>query len=335
MNITVLDCTLRDGCYICNSNFGADTIRGIIQKLEQAGTEIIEIGWLKDKAHTPGTAFYHLPEDAKQYMGKKDPHFSYVVMIDWDRYNLDNLPVNDGTAIDAIRVVFPHGKHHEGIEVGKAVKAKGYDLYLQAANTLAYSNEDLIDLCACINEAKPIAISIVDTFGAMYPEDLKRIAEVMDAHLDPEIKIGFHSHNNQQLSFALSIQFAEMFQNSKRDIMIDASLTGMGRGAGNTTTELLISYLNRKQGKNYDMNAILAAIDQYMVPLQKQYEWGYSIPYFISGTHCAHVNNLAYLLEKHQASNEDIWDTFENEKPEDRLKYDYDVLEACYQSRKK
>ena len=335
MKIQVLDCTLRDGCYICNSQFGSETIKGIIQKLEKAGTEIIEVGWLKDKEHVPGTAFYHLPSDAKQYMGEKNPKFTYVTMIDWDRYNLDNLPVNDHQSIDAVRVVFPHGKHKEGIEVGKAIKAKGYDLYLQAANTLAYSNEDLEDLCRCINEAKPIGISIVDTFGAMYPEDLQRIAEILDANLNPDIKIGFHSHNNQQLSFALSIQFAEMFEKSNREIIIDASLTGMGRGAGNTTTELLVSYLNRKQGKNYDMNSILQAIDEYMVPLQKQYVWGYSIPYFISGTHCDHVNNLAYLIDKHQASNEDIWNTFENMEASDRLKYDYDLLEEKYQSRNK
>ena len=174
-HISLLDCTLRDGCYIVDSRFGVPAIKGIIKRLQDAGVEIIECGWLKDKAHEEGSAFYHEPKDLERYFTEKKSGSTYAVMIDWDRYDLDNLPPRDGKSVDAIRVVFPHGKHREGIEVGKRIKEKGYDVFFQAANTLAYTNEELEALAAAANEAGPVGLSIVDTFGAMFEEDLDRI----------------------------------------------------------------------------------------------------------------------------------------------------------------
>ena len=110
--IELLDCTLRDGAYITNSQFGVPVIKGIIQKMQEAHVDIIECGWLKDKEHEIGSSFYHVPADLEQYLSKKSTKAVYVVMIDWDRYNTDNLPPYDGKSIDAIRVVFPHGKQN-------------------------------------------------------------------------------------------------------------------------------------------------------------------------------------------------------------------------------
>lgn len=330
LTIQLLDCTLRDGCYVCDSQFGDETIKKTIKYLESAGAEIIELGWFKDKERQTGSAFFHQPSDVTPFLEKK-PGVVYAVMIDWDRYNLDNLPANDSTSIDAIRVVFPHGKHREGIEVGKAIMGKGYKVYFQAANTLAYSDEDLIDLCRCINKTDAVAVSIVDTFGAMSPQDLSRICRVVGDNLDSDKLVGFHAHNNQQMAYALSIQFVEYFS-GRRSIIVDSTLCGMGRGAGNTTTELLTNYLNHK-GKHYDMKYILRAIDECIEPLKLKFSWGYSTPYFISGAYCAHVNNLAYLEKHHNSSNEDIWKTFSKMSPEDRTHYDYDLLEQAFSER--
>ena len=155
--IELLDCTLRDGSYINDSHFGTPVIKGIIKKMQEARVDIIECGWLKDKDYEEGSAFYHVPSDLEQYFLNRTKEHTYVVMIDWDRYNVDHLPVCDGKSIDAIRVVFPHGKHREGLAVGEKVKVKGYKLYLQAANTLAYSDDDLKDLAVYVNQAHPVA----------------------------------------------------------------------------------------------------------------------------------------------------------------------------------
>lgn len=328
--IKILDCTLRDGAYITNSMFGEPAIRGIISKLQDAGVDVIECGWLKNKEHEMGSSFFHVPEDIVPYLPNKKENITYTVMIDWDRYDLDYLTPYDGRSIDAIRVVFPHGKHLEGIQVGQEIGQKGYQIFYQAANTLAYSDSDLIELADAVNQTDAVAISVVDTFGAMYEEDLERIISILDQHMRPEIAIGFHSHNNQQLSFALTIHFIKYFADKRRNIMVDASLCGMGRGAGNATTELVTSYLNRKCGCHYNMDAIMDAIDIYMTYFQEHYQWGYSTPYFIAGLNCCHVNNIAYLLNNHRTSARDMRNIIESMDPADRRKYDYDLLEKKY-----
>lgn len=328
--IELLDCTLRDGAYIVNAKFGVPAIKGIIKKLQNANVDIIECGWLKNAAHEEGTSFFHMPADLEPYVLKRSDRAVYVAMIDWDRYDLEYLPQCDGKTLDAIRVVFPHGKYKEGISVGKQIAEKGYKVFFQAANTLAYTEADLIELAQEINGAEPVALSVVDTFGAMYAEDLERIVKVLDRELNPDIKLGFHSHNNQQLSFALSMRFVELLANAGRTCMVDASLCGMGRGAGNATTELMASYLNRKQHGNYDMNQIMDAIDMYMPYFQENYTWGYSTPYFIAGMYCCHVNNIAYLQKNHRTNAQDMRNIIESLSPEQRKKYDYDLLEEKY-----
>lgn len=328
--VQLLDCTLRDGAYIVDADFGTPAIKGIIKKMQDANIDIIECGWLKDSPHKEGSTFYHLPSDLEQYLFVKSTHSQYVAMIDWDRYNLDNLPDYDGKSIDAIRVVFPQKKFKEGIALGRIIEQKGYQVYFQAANTLGYSDAELIALAEETNKAHPVALSVVDTFGAMFGEDLAHIVSILDKHLDKEIKLGFHSHNNQQLSFALCMQFVEILKESGRGIMLDSSLCGMGRGAGNATTELVANYLNHKQQGNYDMNVIMDAIDMYMKNFMENFEWGYSTPYFISGMYCAHVNNIAYLLQNHRANAKDMRNIIESLSEEERKKYDYDLLEEKY-----
>lgn len=328
--IQLLDCTLRDGAYIVDSKFGTPAIKGIIRKMQDANVDIIECGWLKDKPHDEGTTFYHEPSDLEQYIYEKDDKITYVAMIDWDRYDLNNLPKCDGKSIDAIRVVFPQGKFKEGIGLGKTIKEKGYQVYFQAANTLGYSDEELRSLAKAVNEAEPVCLSIVDTFGAMYGENLEHIVSVLDSSLNGNIKLGFHSHNNQQLSFALTMQFVELMQQKGRNCIVDASLCGMGRGAGNATTELTANFLNHKYAGNYDMNIILDAIDIYMQHFQTNYQWGYSTPYFIAGMYCTHVNNIAYLMENHRTSAKDMRNIIESLSEDDRKKYDYDLLEEKY-----
>ncbi|MBQ6553758.1 MAG: hypothetical protein IJL89_00870 [Firmicutes bacterium] len=328
--IRLLDCTLRDGAYIVDSRFGTPAIRGIIDKLCDTGADIIECGWLKNNEHEEGTCFYHVPDDMLHYMAKKNKNTTYTVMIDWDRYDLSYLPECDGRSVDAVRVVFPRGRHREGIEVGRQIAAKGYKVFFQAANTLSYSDEELIALAEDMNKIMPVAVSVVDTFGAMYEEDLDRILKILDEKLDKKIQLGFHSHNNQQLSFALTIHFINVLKNGERDIVVDSSLCGMGRGAGNATTELVVSYLNKKCGAHYDLDAVMDAIDIYMGYFKENFSWGYSTPYFIAGLYCCHVNNIAYLLKNHRTGAKDMRNIIESLSPADRQKYDYDLLEKKY-----
>lgn len=336
--IELLDCTLRDGAYIVESKFGVNAIKGIIDRMQKANIDIIECGWLKDKEHEVGTTFYHVPSDLEQYLiSPKKAGILYTAMIDYNRYDLDNLPDYDGKSIDAIRVVFPREAYKIGIALGEKIKNKGYKVMFQAANTYGYSDRELLDLVEEINKAKPVSLSVVDTFGAMYASDLSHIISIIDKNLDPEIKLGFHSHNNRQLSFALSMQFIDMLCHGKRGVVVDASLCGMGRGAGNTTTELIADFLNKKHDTSYLLDEIMDAIDMYMGYFLEHFQWGYSIPYMLAGTYCVHVNNIAYLTKAHRSCAKDMKKVLELLEPNKRIVYDYDNLEKVfveYQSRK-
>ena len=329
MSIRLLDCTLRDGAYINQAVFGKPAMRGIISKLQDAHVEIIECGWLKNSEYKEGTTYFHVPSDSEPYLINKSSDILYCAMIDWDRYDADNLPVYDGRSIDAIRIVFPHGKHNEAVEIGRKIREKGYKVLFQAANTLAYSDEDLVRLTDLMNEFLPVSLSVVDTFGAMYFDDLARIVRILDEKLDNRIELGLHAHNNQQLAFALCIRFIEELE-GRRCIIVDSTLSGMGRGAGNATTELVAGYINRCKCGNYDMNSIMDAIDMYISGFQERFTWGYSTPYFISGMYQCHVNNIAYLCTNHRTNARDMRNIIESLSVDERRKYDYDLLESKY-----
>ena len=328
--ISVLDCTLRDGAYIVEGKFDDAAIQGIITKLGEANLDIIECGWLKDAAYESDTSYFHSPADIRKFLKKKKEDIVYVAMIDWDRYDVSNLMDCDGTSIDAIRVVFPSTKYQEAMGICKIIKQKGYKLYLQAANTLGYTDTELIRMIQHVNEINPVGLSIVDTFGAMYENDLMRMVSIVDHNLNPNICIGLHSHNNLQQSFSLAMSFVNMLFSTDRKIIIDGSLAGMGRGAGNAPTELLVEYLNKYHAGKYNLDIVMDTIDLYMNYYLANYRWGYSIPYFLSGTYCAHVNNIAYLNKSHRTSNAAIKKILECMPADKRLVYDYDLLEETY-----
>ncbi len=329
--IELLDCTLRDGAYITDGNFGNSTIKGIIENLTSSKIEMIEVGWLKNIEHDKDSSYFSMVNDISDYLpNSKNDNTEYLVMMDFGRYDITKLPENNGKAISAIRLVFPKEKFVEAIEYSKYIKNKGYKLYLQAANTQSYSDIELIKLAEKTNEVMPEAISIVDTFGVMYHNDLKRIFMVLNNNLDKRIKIGFHSHNNLQLSFALSIEFVKLAQDNNRNAIVDSSLAGMGRGAGNTPTELITNWLNFAQDKDYDLNTIMYTIDIYMQKFISNYKWGYSIPFCIAGQLGSHVNNIDYLIKNHKTAYKDMKIILEYLPKDERKLYNYDKLEEAY-----
>ncbi len=331
MGINLLDCTLRDGAYITDGFFGETVMRGIIKNLQDSNIEYIEVGWLKNNQHLEGTSYFNRPQDITKYLPssrKQTTHF--VAMLDYGRYDIDNLSEYDGCSIDTIRLVFPKEKFSEAIDFSKQIKGKGYTICLQAANTQSYSDAELLLLIQKANEVMPQSLSIVDTFGVMHSKDLKRIFMLLDHNLDRHIQIGFHSHNNLQLSYALSIEFSELGSSTNRDIIIDASLCGMGRGAGNTCTELITNYLNTNYSSNYEIDTLMDTIDIYMSTFINKFSWGYSIPYSIAGQLGSHVNNIAYLQNTHKISFRDMRMVLSLLSKDERKLYDYDKLEEKY-----
>lgn len=296
----LLDCTLRDGAYLIDKKFGRSNICGIIEGLVKAKIDCIEIGFLQDEGFGEGKTVFLDSADAKKYVPTNKNRTMFTALADCSRYSLDNLDECDGTSIDAIRECFFKNERFKAIENCKQIISKGYKCFIQPVDILGYTDLELINLIELVNEIEPYCFSIVDTFGSMYLDDLHRVFEIINHNLIASCKIGFHSHNNMQMSNALSQEFVKMSY-GKRKVVVDGTISGMGRGAGNTPTELIAQYLVAQREYNYDIDAILDVIDDYMDNIKTMCAWGYSTPYFIAGCYSAHVNNISYLTQKNQA----------------------------------
>ena len=327
-NIKLLDCTLREAP-IDGLMWGDMSIRRIINGLEMANVDVIEVGFLKDDPYKLGSTSFHRVEDIEPYLAKKQTHTLYVSLVDFGRYNLANLSQYDGKSIDAIRVCFKHHEIDLVLDYAQKIRDKGYQVAIQHVDTLDYTEDEMINFIGKVNKFKPYAYSVVDTFGAMYEDDMLELTRLADKYLDKDIRLGFHGHNNLMLADANAQRFVQEI-GSHRNIIVDASLYGCGRGAGNVHTELISQYLARKHDANYDINEILDLIDTVIVAAQKKTTWGYSIPYFIAGMHNAHTFNVNQLLKRHNLKSRDLRGIIGLLDDKQKKAYDYALLEKLY-----
>ena len=285
MSIKLLDCTLREGAYVVDAHFGYNTIISIINLLSSSGIEIIECGRLANCCFDKNSVYFANPCNIEHFIAKKSAQIA--LMFDFGKYNVENIPRNNG-AVDIIRIAFYKKNLDEISFIAEKVKEKGYKVFLQPSNIMEYNNSDLAKLCKRSNFIGIDAVYIVDSFGSMFPEDLTRFISFFDNYVDAKIDIGFHSHNSLQLSFALSMQFINSMQ---RNIIVDSSLCGIGRGAGITKTELLTEFLSRNN-KNYNIDTIWQCLEKNILPLYKKYNWEYTPDKAYRGIHGLHPTQI-------------------------------------------
>ena len=335
-NVKILDCTLRDGGRIINCAFPDAETKDIASRLASAKIDIVEVGFLRDaaKVNYQGNSTFFTDVDQIRPFVKKDTSTKYVCFIDYELYDFDSMKPYDGSSIDGVRVGFTKksfdSQKDDIIRCLKGVKEKGYMLFIQGVNSLGYSDKELLELLELVNEIHPNGFGIVDTYGAMYIDDVDRIYTLVDHNLAEDIAIDFHSHNNYQLSFAFAQEIIRL-SNGKREIILDGTLNGMGKGAGNLNTELIVDYLVRKRNYNYDFDAILDIIDDYIYNYHLQHPWGYSIPALMGGIYKSHPNNIIYLTEKFRLATKDIKYIISMIDPQLRMRYDYDNIQRLYQ----
>lgn len=328
-SIHILDCTLRDGGYCNQWEFGFDNVRKITHGLQESGIEIIECGFLTNRVdyHPDITKFTNLNEIAQIIPDNKEGK-TFVAMMNYGEYNIDDVPPYDGTSIDGIRVAYHKKNRIEALALCEQIKAKGYLVFIQAMVSLAYSDEEFLSMIHCVNKFKPYAFYIVDSFGMMKGKDLTRLFYMVEHNLDKDIWIGFHSHNNMQLAYSNAQQLTNVQTN--RNLIIDSSIYGMGRGAGNLNTELFVEYLNENAGKSYQLKPILNLIDEILNEFYQRNYWGYSLPNYISASHNAHPNYASYLDDKKTLTIESMNDIFGMMDDEKKVSYDKSYIEELY-----
>lgn len=328
-HVKLLDCTLRDGAYLVDKQFGDENIKGIIRGLVNTQIEYIEIGFFQNEGFGDGKTVYLNSEDASRFIPKDKRGCEFAVLADYSRYNIDNLDMKSDNSIDIVRECFFKHERFDALEVCKVIKQKGYKLFVQPVDILGYTDIELIEFINMVNEIEPYCLSIVDTFGSMYQEDLVRVYELVNHNLIKSCKIGFHSHNNMQMSNALSQEFIRMTF-GQREIVVDGTLSGMGRGAGNTPIELIVQYLSSRWGYNYNIDEMLDLIDTYIGNIKSRCEWGYTTTGLIAGSYGAHMNNISYLTKRTGIKSKDIRYILNRIGAVNRKRYDYKLLEETY-----
>ena len=298
--IKVLDCTLRDGGYVNEWRFGKDNIKTVIEKLNESNIDIIECGFLRDDINnlTDDISIYNSFNDVIKLdsnLFKKDK--TYALMMLAEKYDINNLVSRDQNVIDTIRLAFHKCDTKKAIKAAEIIKSKGYKLFLQPTATMRYHDEEILELIKICNQIQPEAVAIVDTFGEMIADDIIHYSRLFDLNLDEKITLAFHSHNNIQTAYSNAMLFIQNTSNV-RNIVIDASIYGMGRGAGNLCSELIIDYLNKNFQSNYSLYPILEVADNILADIRKKYFWGYSIEYYLSAIYHCHPNYCIYFNSK-------------------------------------
>lgn len=328
--VKILDCTLRDGGYINDWEFGHNTLTSIYKRLDQAGLDYIEVGFLDDRRQYDynRTIFPSTEALNKVFADVRRINAIPVAMVDFGTCSLDNIGPASESFIDGIRVIFKKEKIEEALPFCKAIKEKGYKLFIQAISITAYSDAEMLAYIQKINEIKPFAFSIVDTYGLLNNKTMARYFYLIDNNLDPEISMGYHEHNNFQLGFSNTTKFLD--KDSNRVLVGDSTVYGMGKSAGNCPTELLAMYVNENYNGKYNLSDILEIIDNNILPIYAEHYWGYKLDFYIAAMQAVHPNYVKHLLDKKTltlTSINSILESIENNK---KLFYNADYIEYLY-----
>ncbi len=303
MKPLILDCTLRDGGYVNNWEFDHETTKNIIDSLIDANIEIIECGFVNQlKGKKLDSSLFDNIETINKLLNEtnaKKSNSQFVVMINLGEYDFSTLPEcsKKNGVITGIRLAFHKRDINEAFEKSKIIIEKGYKLFVQGMVTLSYTDMELLQMIRQFNQLNMYALYIVDSFGAMFGDDFRRLHYLFENNLKKGVRLGYHSHNNLQLAYSNAIDFVQI-NAIDREIIIDSSIHGMGRGAGNLTTELLADYLNKKENTNYGIVPLLETIDKYLEVIYRENYWGYSIAHFLSASFGCHPNYSTYLVNK-------------------------------------
>ena len=278
--IRVVDCTIRDGGLANNSNFSLETVQGVYKALCASGVDYVELGYRNSKKMFSTDEFgpwrFCDEEDLRKVVEGVDPGTTKIsVMQDAHKAEAEDVLPSSESVVDLIRVATYVKDVDKAIHLANNATEKGYDCTI---NVMAISHEGPPFLDEALQqmeeETSAKAVYVVDSFGALYSEEVDYLIERYRMYIKTK-EIGVHFHNNQQLAFANTIEGIIKGAN-----YVDGTLYGLGRAAGNCPLELLLGFLKNPK---FNIVPVLDAIAKVILPLKKEVEWGYHIPYMLTG----------------------------------------------------
>jgi len=279
--IKVLDCTIRDGGLINNHRFDDGFVKAVYEACVDAGLDYMELGYKASKKIFAPSDFgawkYCDEDDIRRIVGDNATPLKLCAMADAERtdYHEDILP-KEKSVLDCIRVACYIHQIPAAIDMVKDAHDKGYETTLNLMAVSQVQDRDLEDALNVIAHSPVDTIYLVDSFGALYSEQIKDLTLIFLHGVEGTGKeVGVHAHNNQMLAYANTIEALIVGANR-----LDATINGMGRGAGNCSLELLIGFLKNPK---FRLRPVLECIQNAFLPLRGEMEWGYQIPYMITG----------------------------------------------------
>lgn len=328
--IKLLDCTLRDGGYVNDWAFGHDNLVSIFERVVEANVDIIEVGFLDERRQFDiNRSIMPTSDCMEKIYGKLNRKNTMVVgMIDYGTCGLENISECKDSYLDGIRVIFKKHLREEAMKFCKALKDKGYKVFSQLVSVTSYSDDEMMDLIRLANEVEPYAVSMVDTYGLMHQNNLMHYFELLNNNLKPEIGIGYHGHNNFQMGYANCIAMLE--KKIDREMVVDGTIYGMGKSAGNAPIELIAMHMNNSLGKDYQISQFLEAIDANITQFYKPATWGYNMFFYLAASNECHPNYVTDLMNKRTLSVKSINELLAMLEGEKKLLYDKAYMEELY-----
>ncbi len=279
-DIKVFDCTIRDGGLVNNFKFTDEFVSEHYKTCVAAGIDYMEIG----KNNSPtimsedefGCWNFSKEEDIRRIVGNNDTGMKIAVMSDIGRTVKEELIQKADSVVDMVRIATYIHQIPAAIELIEDAHAKGYETTVNIMAISKSFDDELDEVLLALSKTPVDVIYIADSFGSFYPEQINRLTEkYLKVAKASGKKVGIHTHNNIQMAYANTIE-AMVYGTS----FLDVTISGLGRGAGNCPMELLIGFLKNPK---YKLMPVLKFIENYIVPLEKELDWGYSIPYMLTG----------------------------------------------------
>ncbi len=277
--IKVTDATIRDGGLINKWQFSHELVRKVFLAVNKSGVDYMELGYRASRSMFDPKVFgpwrFTTDEDVRRIIQDTPLNTKLGVMVDIGRVEWDDIAPCDESPLDTIRVATYLHDIDKAIALANHIDEKGYESFINIMAISSVSDFDLIEGLKQVDaETNVTAVNIVDSYGALWSESVHHLVDIFSNTLTDKA-IGFHAHNNQQLGFANTIEAIRKGVN-----YLDATVSGIGRGAGNCPLELLLSFLKNPR---YSLEPVLQVLEDVFLDLREEIEWGYLIPYMITG----------------------------------------------------
>ena len=297
--IKVLDCTIRDGGLMNKWQFPDEYVKAVYNANLAGGVDYMEIGYRSsEKAFSRdevGCWKFCDDKDIRRIVGDNDTNMKLSAMADIGRIEPEDIPPAEDSLLDMIRVAAYAHQIDKAIWLAEHCMEKGYETTI---NLMAVSNvmeRDLEEVLEDVGKSKVPIFYLVDSFGSMYCEQIELLVKKYQKYL-PGKTLGVHMHNNMQLAFSNTV--TGIIHNCN---YLDATFMGIGRGAGNCPIEILLSFLKNPK---YKLKPILQVIQDYMLDMQKEIDWGYHIPYLITGAMNQHPRSALKWMDDPEVKND-------------------------------